>query len=193
MKRRGFTITELLVVVVVIAVLVGLLFPVISGVRRAARGSACLANLSQLAKVIGMYSETYKRFPRTEEVADEAFENLTLPRLTQDDPSLTALPRNWKCPLDMEWPAGRASYSFLPARFMRPASDNADYRPTTDEEGLETPQAILRMFEQSAAIPILEDALRFHISKERREQANSSGGLEGLQAAYLDGSARPRK
>ncbi len=46
--RRGFTLVELLVVITVIAILAGLLFPVFGTVQESARQSACQNKLSQL-------------------------------------------------------------------------------------------------------------------------------------------------
>jgi len=43
--RRGFTLTEMLVVIAVIAILMALLFPVYSIAREKARQNACLTNL----------------------------------------------------------------------------------------------------------------------------------------------------
>lgn len=193
MSRKAFTLIELLVSVLILAVLIAILLPAISGARLSARSTKCLANLRQLAIPIALYAQNNHRFPRTEEVADASLGNLTLPRLVSEDAFMAALPDSWKCPRDDEWAKERSSYSFLPARFMRPPSDNADYRPSSDDEGLDTPQGIYRTFEQSSAIPILEDALRFHVTNVRREALGQTTGFEGVQAAYLDGSARQRK
>src|SRR5439155_11108828 len=57
--RRGFTLVELLVVVAVLALLAGLLFPVLSQARHAARRSACVSNLRQLGAAFAMYAGDY--------------------------------------------------------------------------------------------------------------------------------------
>lgn len=56
MRRRGFTLIELLVVVSIIAVLLGLLLPALGEAKRQARFMKDVANISQNAKAIGIYS-----------------------------------------------------------------------------------------------------------------------------------------
>jgi prepilin-type N-terminal cleavage/methylation domain-containing protein/prepilin-type processing-associated H-X9-DG protein len=61
---RGFTITELLVVVGLIAVLISLLMPAISRARAAANAARCLCNLRQMATAWTMYvNESKGRLP----------------------------------------------------------------------------------------------------------------------------------
>jgi prepilin-type N-terminal cleavage/methylation domain-containing protein len=55
--QRGFTIAELLVVVLVIAVLVTLLIPVLVRAREQARRSTCASNLSNMVKCCHLYSD----------------------------------------------------------------------------------------------------------------------------------------
>src|SRR5688500_9405438 len=53
--RRGFTLTELLVVVGLIALLISLLMPALGQARGAARSTGCLSNLRQMGVAWTMY------------------------------------------------------------------------------------------------------------------------------------------
>lgn len=55
-RRRGFTLTELLVVIVIIGVLVGVLFPVGSRVLESSRSAKCIANLRQLGAAASQWT-----------------------------------------------------------------------------------------------------------------------------------------
>jgi len=54
-RRGGFSLVELIVVIGIICILVALLMPVITSVRRAARATSCLANLQQWGQAYQMY------------------------------------------------------------------------------------------------------------------------------------------
>jgi prepilin-type N-terminal cleavage/methylation domain-containing protein len=56
-KRGGFTLVELLVVVTIIGVLIGLMFPIYTTLMRSAQEAQCQGNLGQLAKVISAYCQ----------------------------------------------------------------------------------------------------------------------------------------
>jgi prepilin-type N-terminal cleavage/methylation domain-containing protein/prepilin-type processing-associated H-X9-DG protein len=54
--RRGFTLIELLVVISIIALLIGILLPVLGAARGAGQQSACLSNCRQMGIGIQLYS-----------------------------------------------------------------------------------------------------------------------------------------
>lgn len=60
--RRGFTLIELLVVVAIVAVLVGILLPVLAGARDAGRAAVCLSNLRQCHLICTQYADVYKGY-----------------------------------------------------------------------------------------------------------------------------------
>src|SRR5689334_10508239 len=60
MKRdAGFTLTELLVVIAVIAVLAAILFPVFARARSRARQTTCLSNMRQIGTAMQLYLQEY--------------------------------------------------------------------------------------------------------------------------------------
>lgn len=54
-SARGFTLIEMLIVISVIGILAGLLFPVFSRVRNTARTTTCSANLHQIGLALQLY------------------------------------------------------------------------------------------------------------------------------------------
>ena len=62
-SRGGFTLVELLIVIIVLAILVGLLLPVIAGAVRTARNAAVQAEINQLAQALANFKATYGDYP----------------------------------------------------------------------------------------------------------------------------------
>ena len=62
MRRRGFTLTELLVVVGTVSVLMGILLPSLSRVREQSKRVYCLNNLRQMAMAAEVYTQVYEGY-----------------------------------------------------------------------------------------------------------------------------------
>jgi prepilin-type N-terminal cleavage/methylation domain-containing protein len=57
LKRGGFTLIELMVVVTIIGILIGLMFPIYGTAIRSAQETNCQGNIGQLAKVVSAYCQ----------------------------------------------------------------------------------------------------------------------------------------
>lgn len=64
LQAAGFTLTELLIVIIMIVILASILFPLVRGIRERAKASVCVQNLKQIGIGLHAYiSENSGRFP----------------------------------------------------------------------------------------------------------------------------------
>ena len=61
-RQSSFTLIELLVVMSIMATLMGILLPALSGARERGRRAVCLNNLSQIAIAMKTYSADYDEY-----------------------------------------------------------------------------------------------------------------------------------
>jgi len=61
-QRRGFTLIELLVVISIISLLMAILMPALSRVKKQAQAAVCLSNLKQIGLAAALYSEEYDSY-----------------------------------------------------------------------------------------------------------------------------------
>jgi prepilin-type N-terminal cleavage/methylation domain-containing protein len=61
-KRKRFTLTELLIVIAIIAILASMLLPALNRARDLAKSVSCISNLRQLGTLINLYTDDYNGF-----------------------------------------------------------------------------------------------------------------------------------
>lgn len=81
-SRRGISLIEVLVVLVVIAILIALLLPGVQSSRETARRLQCHANLKQIGLAIHAYEASHRRIPASETMGF-GWQALILPEIDQ--------------------------------------------------------------------------------------------------------------
>ncbi len=73
LKQRAFTLVELLTVIAIIAVLMGLLFPAVNGVRDSAKKTQATNDATQLVNAVKAFYTEYGRYPLPTGASGEDF------------------------------------------------------------------------------------------------------------------------
>jgi len=100
--KRAFTMIELLLVIAILAILAGMLLPVISRTKEAARSAACLGNLHQIGIALQIYvQDNQNRLPVAFDRSTNAAAPSNGPAINQDLAVQTANSSNiFLCPAD---------------------------------------------------------------------------------------------
>lgn len=97
--RCGFTLVEMLIVIVIIGVLAGLLLPVVSRIRGSARSTECRNNLRQMHTALELYRNANDGYyPYAALLPSEEKEGR--PRLRDVLENSAGSPRVFRCPCD---------------------------------------------------------------------------------------------
>jgi prepilin-type N-terminal cleavage/methylation domain-containing protein/prepilin-type processing-associated H-X9-DG protein len=103
MRRRAFTLVELLVVIAIVGALVGLLIPAVQAARESSRRAQCKSNLRQIGLAMTQYLDQQgergkfpkaARAPKTENAFNLPGINQVLAPFTENSVEL------WRCPSD---------------------------------------------------------------------------------------------
>lgn len=77
-RKDGFTLIELLVVIAIIAILAGLILPVLARARESARRTSCASNLSQIGKGCSLYSDVSSNLGKMPTYSGSALKSVQL-------------------------------------------------------------------------------------------------------------------
>lgn len=188
--RRGFTLIELLVVIAILAVLAGLLLPVLSRAKESGRATGCLSNLHQFGVALQLYvQENNNKLPYMSDIFPGTTNSFPGPdkALSTQLGNLNVL----RCPSD-KWPADqpRAITNAGPTYFEQTGSSYAWNNLLNGEDADHL--TVLNMNFDPHQMPLAFDKEKFHIARGDDKAKNflyADGHIKNL--LVLEGTMRP--
>jgi prepilin-type N-terminal cleavage/methylation domain-containing protein len=190
MRRRAFTLVEMLVVIAVLVVLVGLLFPAIAKIQAEAQSTGCINNLRQISAGIETYRQQYQSLLPNAEPLPAVAEGGPIGGLPDVLKSFIARESNvWLCPSDQDpesYETG-TSYLYLPGLYILTPQVQLQLPPNVftlkPRERRELESRIVTAFYQGQSgigVPMMMDSQDRHFIGDRVPR----------NALYFDGSIR---
>jgi prepilin-type N-terminal cleavage/methylation domain-containing protein/prepilin-type processing-associated H-X9-DG protein len=172
-RTQGFTLIEMLVTISIIVLLVGLLLPVLSGAREAAKRTVCLSNLRQIGGAITFYSDDHQgRIPEVQTIPVDPYAPTIMSELKQYLPQ----PEIWHCPSDRELYAQMGtSYEYFIGFYFTMIDIRPGDQQTTKKNEL---------YKFFANMPSMA-----YIMIDAEQNHEGGPGGTGRNALYLDGHA----
>ena len=196
---RGFTLVELLVAIGIIAILIGILMPAISGTIESARSVRCKANLRSLVTGLQMYRDDNRGdipwvtviYPTVDEpepyLALSSYLDVVMPTGVMGEEIERIDP--FMCPSDRVYGVHSGfSYVYQPSSFMQVTAEPEEWVRSDMTYILDLytqPQQIGRTFPRG--LPVFSDFRPFHVDRDRWSSI-VSGDRTGANIAFLDGS-----
>ncbi len=173
--RRGFTVLELLIVISIIALLAGMIFPVTAGMVERARTTRCMGNLRQLGMAANSAADDNDgRFPVIEIDASQPMhepEDNALP-LSEVFKKYGITEGVHQCPSDLK-----------AANWFAKTGSSYMWQPYAEDE----PKAAISIYTRRGQFPGRQSRVRLATDYEPVHGAEAVGGRKRSQTLYADG------
>ena len=149
-RKHGFTLTELLIVIAIIAILAAILFPVFAQAREKARQTSCLSNQKQIGLAVMQYIQDYDESFPLEESPDYSMDwtQLVQPYIKNGGTGYSANKGVFACP-SYAVPEQNGHYAVLTNVMIPPTLVQQSVSPLTLAE-VTTPADNIMIFEVGA-------------------------------------------